>query len=232
MKIRLSFVIGFLIFAGFACSRNSYPQTMKFSGTLELTEHALGARVAGLLSSLSVDEGDEVKQGQLLATLDRYDQNRKDFERSQSLFKQGGASAQALEYAALSLEDQQIVSPVNGVVLLKVHEIGETVTAGSPVVVVGDRSKLWVKIFVPEGWINRILLGQPTTLTFDGLRQSFKGHVNFISSQAEFTPRNVQTQEERITQAFAVKVVLDEPPSFLRPGVAADVVIQTQERIP
>ncbi len=225
MKIKYNIVVITLILFALGCGRSEAPRKMKFSGTLELTEHALGAKVAGRITTLTVQEGEDVKRGQLLSTMDRYEQARKDYERTQNLVKQGGATQQSLEYAALALDDQQIISPVDGVVLVKVHEVGETVSAGSPVVVVGDRSQLWVKIFVPEGWINTIRMGQPATLTFDGLRQSFKGHVSFIAPQAEFTPRNVQTAEERITQAFAVKVVLDEPPVNLRPGVAADVVI-------
>ncbi len=223
-KWKIPMVIFTLFLSG--CGQNYQSGALKFSGTLELTEHALGAKAAGRIVSLSVEEGNPVKAGQLLATLDRYEQARRDYERSQSLTAQGGATQQSLEYALLALDDQQIVSPVDGEVLVKVHEAGETVAAGSPVVVVGDRSKLWVKIFVPEGRINRIRLGQPATLSFDGLRQSFNGHVSFVAPMAEFTPRNVQTTEERITQAFAVKVVLDDPPANLRPGVAADVVIE------
>ena len=226
MKIKYSVALIALVLFAVGCGSNQPPKKLKFSGTLELTEHALGAKVAGRIATLTVQEGDEVKRGQLLATTDRYEQARKDFDRTQNLVKQGGTTQQSLEYAALALEDQQITSPVDGIVLVKVHEVGETVAAGSPVVVVGDRSQLWVKIFVPEGWINTIQMGQSATLSFDGLKQSFKGHVSFIASQAEFTPRNVQTEEERITQAFAVKVVLDEPPVNLRPGVAADVVIE------
>ena len=90
---------------------------------------------------------------------------------------------------------------------------------------VGDRAQLWVRVFVPEGLINRVRLNQPATLRFDGIRHDFKGHVSFIAPKAEFTPRNVQTPEERVTQTFAIKVVLDEPESFLRPGVAADVIV-------
>ena len=226
LKINLM-VMGIMVFV-LGCGNNSKIQTLKFSGTLELTEHALGAKVSGQVASLSVDEGDTIQQGQVLATLDRYEQTKKDYERILNLFKEGGATQQSVEYSQLSMNDQEIVSSVNGVVLVKIHEVGETVSAGSPIVVVGDRSQLWVKVFVPEGQINRIQMGQPATLTFDGLKNSFKGHVSFIASQAEFTPRNVQTQEERITQAFAVKIILDDVKPYLRPGVVADVVIQTQ----
>ena len=225
MKLKFNILLGFSMVLILGCG-NFNTQRLKFSGTLELTEHVLGAKVAGRIASLSVEERDDVKLGQQLATLDRYEQVRKDYERSNNLVQQGGATEQSLEYATLALDDQQVVSPVDGVVLVKVHEVGETVQAGSAVVVVGDRSKLWVKIFVPEGLINTIQIGQPAKLSFDGLKQSFKGHVSFIASQAEFTPRNVQTPEERITQAFAVKIILDDAPSNLRPGVAADVVIE------
>lgn len=211
------------------CGQLNSNKDMTFSGTLELDEHALGAKSSGKLSSLAVDEGSEVKKGELLATLDRYEQTNKDYERTVELFKQGGANQQAVEYAQLALDDQKIVSPVDGVILVKVHEVGEVVGSGAAVVVVGDRSQYWVRIFVPEGVVNRVHMNAPAQLKFDGISQAFNGHVNFISSKAEFTPRNVQTAEERVTQTFAVKVVLDNPPSFLRPGVACDVTISLKD---
>jgi len=219
------FILGLTVMS-LACHQMPGHQGLKFSGTLELTEHLLGTKAGGRIATLSVDEGDEVKTGQLLATLDRYEQMRKDYDRVNNLVQQGGMTKQSLEYAALNVDDQRIVSPVDGIVLVKVHEMGETVQPGSAVVVVGDRSKLWVKVFVPEGRINQIQIGQSAVLSFDGIKEKFNGHVSFIASQAEFTPRNVQSQEERITQAFAVKVVLDEVKPFLRPGVAADVEIR------
>ena len=227
MKLKFNILLGLMIVLMLGCG-DFKAQKLKFSGTLEFTEHVLGSKVAGRIASMAVEEGDKVKSGQPLATLDRYEQLKKDYERSLNLFQQGGATQQSLEFASLALDDQQVVSPVDGIVLVKVHELGETVQAGSAVVVVGDRSKLWVKIFVPEGLINTIQIGQPVKLSFDGLKESFKGHVGFIAYQAEFTPRNVQTPEERITQAFAVKIILDDAPSNLRPGVAADVVIEAR----
>ena len=219
----------FTLLAASSCDRLMGLSHMKFSGTLELTEHGLGARAAGRLDTLLVDEGDVVRKGQLLATLDRYEQTKKDYERTLKLYERGGATQQAVEQAGLALTDQQIASPVDGVVLLKAHEPGEIVAAGSPVVLVGDRGQLWVRIHVPEGQVNRVRLGQPAIIRFDGLTQPFAGHVSFIAPRGEFTPRNVQTPEERVTQTFAVKVTLDQPESFLRPGVAADVLL-TLER--
>lgn len=224
-SIFILFVI--LLIAG--CRPFEKKDVLDFSGTVEMTEHVLGARAAGRITQVLIDDGSLVKKGQLLATLDRYDQTKKDYDRVKSLVERGGESEQALEYAQLNLEDQQVVSPVDGVVLVKVHEAGEVVASGGAVVVVGDTSSLWIRIFVPEGEINKIYLNKKASLHFDGVEQSFTGYVSYISSKAEFTPRNVQTSEERVTQTFAVKVTIDNPPSFLRAGVAADVSISLKE---
>ena len=220
---RIIFVILLIMSSG--CNLWNEPGRETFSGTLEVNEHVLGAKVAGRVSLLTVDEGSEIKKGALLATLDRYGQFKKDYERAVELFKQGGGSRQSVEYAQLAMEDQMVISPVDGVVLVKVHDVGEVVSSGSAVVVVGDHSRYWVRVFVPEKIINRVRMGELAKVKFDGLSESFTGRVSFIASQAEFTPRNVQTTEERVLQTFAVKVDIDHPPEFLRPGVACDVTI-------
>lgn len=207
------------------CRSSERPHSLKLSGTLEMTEYSLGPRVSGKLSRLLVDEGQEVKKDETLAALDRYDQSQRDYDRASALFRQGGGTRQALEQAQLTLDDQRVVSPVDGVVLLKIHEPGEVVAAGSPVVVVGDRSQLWVRVYVSGKFINQVTMGQAAEVRLDGLDKTFPGKVSFIAPRAEFTPRNVQTPEERITQTFAVKVVLDHPEIRIRPGVPADVVL-------
>lgn len=216
-------IVGLVVFN--ACERFSSGTAKKFSGTLELTEHSLGARVAGRLATLDVQEGDEVKAGQRIATLDRFEQAQKDYDRAKQLFDKGGTTQQSLEYSALARDDQQVVSPLDGVALVKVQEIGEVVSAGTAVVVIGDRADMWVRIYVPEGVVNMVKMGQEATIHFDGLKESVKGRISYIAPRAEFTPRNVQTEEERVTQTFAVKVRLDNPPAYLRPGVAADVYL-------
>jgi len=208
-----------------ACKNHQVETELNLSGTLEMTEHEVGMPVPGRLSQLLVDEGDEVKKGQLLASLDRFEQNQRDYERQASLLARGGGNQQAVEQAELAMKDQRALAPVDGVVLTKVHETGEVVSSNSPVLVLGDRSKLWVRIYIPEGYVNRVAMGQEATVRFDGLKRDFKGHVIFISPTAEFTPRNVQTPEERVTQTFALKVSLDSIESYLRPGVAADVIL-------
>ncbi len=225
----LTLPLSIMLLSGMGWRYKSDHAGLKFFGTLEMTEYSLGARVAGKLTSVTVREGDQVEAGEVMATLDRFEQNQKDYLRTQKLFQKGGTTEQEVERAGLNVEDQRIISPVKGVVLIKVHELGEIVAAGAPVVVIGDRSDLWVKIYIPEGLINKMKLKQSAILHFDGLNESFSGFVNFIAPLAEFTPRNVQTAEERITQTFAVKIKIENPPDYLRPGVAADVTIDIQE---
>jgi HlyD family secretion protein len=166
----------------------------------------------------------------VIAVLDRYDQAKRDYGRAMELYRQGGVDHKTLELAQLALEDQQVISPIDGVVLVKVREVGEILSAGSPVGVVGDRSSIWVRIYVLEGLINRVRIGQEAIVHLDGSKRTYKGRVSFIADKAEFTPRNVQTPEERVTQTFAVKITLEAPGPTLRPGVGADVDLDLREK--
>jgi len=205
------------------CSQQKDIMKMTFSGTMELTEHVLGAKVAGRLTTLNVDEGDIVKKGQLLATLERFEQSKKDYERVNVLYKNGGANQQTLEYALLTMEDQEVVSPIDGIVLVKDVETGEILTAGGGVVVIGDPRDQWLKIYVSEDMVHQLAINKQASIFVDGGRHPYKGHVTFIADKAEFTPRNVQTPEERVTQTIAVKITVDDPDEYLHAGVSADV---------
>jgi len=222
-------IIGlFIIFAvfGSGCSGAASSRQLRFSGTVEMTEHNVGARVSGKLVKLLVGESDSVRKGELLGWLDRYDKAKRDYDRVSELYKQGGATRQQVEEAELTVEDQRFVSPVNGFVLVKVRETGEVVPAGGPIVDVGDAEDVWVRVYVPEGSISRVHVGQAVQVHLDGLTAVLNGRVSAVAPQGEFTPRNVQTQEERVLQSFAVKISLLEPPGSVRPGVAADVEIK------
>lgn len=210
-----------------SCSSIWHP-TQKFSGTLEYTEYSLGARVAGRVATLNVNEGSVVKKGDVIATLDHFEQAKKDYDRLLALQKVGGVSDQMLEQAHWNLDDQQVVSPIDGVVLIKVHQVGEVVTAASPLVVLGESQKPWVRIYVPEGVVNQVQLNQKAELRLDGVDQVFAGHVIYIAPKAEFTPRNVQTPEERITQTYAVKVQVDQSEPVVHAGVAVDVTLESR----
>ena len=220
MRVLIGLLIAILISG---CSEKRDFKHMTFSGTMEMTEHVLGIKGEGRLVNLFVKEGDIVHKGQLLATFDRFEQNKKDYARVGVLYKNGGADHQSLENAQLSMEDQQVVSPLNGTVLVKSAETGEIIPAGGGVVVIGDPYDQWVKIFVSEDLMHHLSINQTAAIMVDGSNRTYKGHVSFIADKAEFTPRNVQTPQERVTQTFAVKVAVDDADENLHAGVAADV---------
>lgn len=145
--------------------------------------------------------------------------------------KAQAAAAAAAAQAALEAIDRQlaeltVAAPANGTVEAVELQPGDLVAANAPVLSLMDTSTLWVRAYVPENRLN-ITVGQPFEVTVDSFPdRKFKGHVSFISRQAEFTPGNVQTPEERSKQVFRIKVQLDEGLDVLRPGMSADVWLE------
>ena len=121
------------------------------------------------------------------------------------------------------LKELQIRSPVDGVVEALELQRGDLVSAGAPVLSLMDTSRLWVRAYVPENELG-LTIGQVLTLSVDSYpTERFNGELSFVARQAEFTPSNVQTPEERSKQVFRIKVNITEGLDRLRPGMAADV---------
>jgi HlyD family secretion protein len=136
---------------------------------------------------------------------------------------------EALELARTRLSYATIASPLAGIVLSKNVEPGDYVTAGTPVVTVGDLADVWLRAYIEETDLGRIKTGQPvdvTTDTYPG--KKYAGRISFIASQAEFTPKSVQTRKERVKLVYRIKVAIANPSMELKPGMPADGVIRTQ----
>ncbi|OPX96736.1 MAG: Multidrug export protein EmrA [Syntrophorhabdus sp. PtaB.Bin047] len=122
------------------------------------------------------------------------------------------------------LADTRLYAPISGVVFRKNVELGEIVQAGAAVFTVGDLDRPWVKVYVKEDKLALVKLGQKAKITVDTYKDRvYEGTVTFISSDAEFTPKNVQTQEERVKLVFGVKVTVTNKDQELKPGMPADV---------
>lgn len=134
----------------------------------------------------------------------------------------------ALDRTEASLENAVITAPFAGVVTLRHREPGETVAPGAPVLTLLDRDDRWVRIYVPEDQIGRVQIGQAAAIRSDTYPdRTYEGRVVFIGSEAEFTPRNVQTPEERTRLVYPVKVRITGDPGFeLKPGIPADVRLE------
>jgi HlyD family secretion protein len=133
-----------------------------------------------------------------------------------------------LKLAETRLGYATVVSPLSGVVLSKNIEPGEFVVAGTPIVTVGDLVNVWLRAYIEEPDLDRVKVGQRAIVTTDA-GKTFEGHVGFISSEAEFTPKNVQTQKERVKLVYRIKIDITNPNMELKPGMPADAEIQLGE---
>lgn len=125
------------------------------------------------------------------------------------------------------LENMTVRAPFGGVVTVRHREPGEIVSPGAPVVTLMDTGDRWVRIYIREDRIGAVKLGQAARITSDTYAErSYEGQVRFIASEAEFTPKSVQTTEERVKLVYAVKVRISGDEGLdLKPGMPADVRI-------
>jgi HlyD family secretion protein len=151
--------------------------------------------------------------------------------RSQLESARGGlAQAQAgLSLVRAQLSGATIIAPVSGTALERNIEVGELAMAGTAICKIGDLTRPYLRIYVPEGRYGRVQLDQPARVFVNSHPgKAFPGRVAVIADQAEFTPKDVQTREERTKLVFAVKIALDNPQALLKPGMPADAEIDIQ----
>jgi HlyD family secretion protein len=293
--------------------------TLRISGNIEAHESVVSFKVQGRIMELPVQEGQYVKQGDLLARLDDDDYRqqvsadeamvgmreaelelavagsrvqeiqaakqtlidaqadlalkRAEFRRRQALLAEQGVSREDLDSAASQLKRAQatyervkqthdqvvegtrkeeiavrranvqlarealqmsrvkltytvLSAPISGVMLVRQAELGEVVSAGTPVVTIADVDHLWVRGYINETDLGRVQWGQSATVRTDTYPdKAYQGRVSFISSQAEFTPKSVETRKERVTLVYRIKIDLDNPNHELKPGMPAEAVI-------
>jgi HlyD family secretion protein len=123
-----------------------------------------------------------------------------------------------------------IVAPLTGVVLSKNVEPGEYVAPGTPVVTVGDVVNCWLRAYITAGDLPRVKLGQKARVIVDSRSgKSYEGRVSFIAANSEFTPKNVQTEKERVKLVYRIKIDVHNPSQELKPGMPADAEILVHE---
>lgn len=149
--------------------------------------------------------------------------------RAETILQARARAAQAQAAVALAetqLDNTRLVSPMAGTVLSHNIEPGEFVAAGTPVVTVADTVHVWVRAYLDQSDLGRVRHGQKVVVRTDSFPgRDFAGTVGFIASEAEFTPKTVQTPKERVKLVFRLKVDVDNPKDELKPGMPADVVI-------
>ena len=131
-----------------------------------------------------------------------------------------------LELAKIMLGYTTLRAPFSGVILTRQTELGEVMQPGTPVVTLADLDHVWLRAYVDETDLGRIQWGQAATVHADTYPdKAYVGQISFISSEAEFTPKSVETHKERVTLVYRIKIDLPNPNHELKPGMPADATI-------
>jgi HlyD family secretion protein len=153
------------------------------------------------------------------------------FVRTEEIRAAEARVGQALASADLlrkSISDCTITSPVAGVVTHRVAEPGEIVVPAATILTVSALDRVFLRVFVSEKELGRIRLGETAEVRIDAFPEmALAGKIVYISPEAEFTPKNVQTKEDRVKLVFGVKIEIDNREGYLKPGLPADAAIGT-----
>jgi len=170
----------------------------------------------------------DITQAQLTSAKENYTKI-KNFARPEEL-KQAEANVNSklasVDLLKKQIGDSYVISPINGFIVKKFVEMGETVSMMSSLFKVSDLSNIDLIIYVSEEELGKVQLGQTADVTTDSYPdKNYEGKVIYISPEAEFTPKNIQTKDERTKLVFAVKIRVDNPEFELKSGMPADAVI-------
>ena len=174
------------------------------------------AAVAGARAALKLSEAQRIDLQRHIEEIG--------FRKSEIARAQKSADVQDVELA-----DRILYAPFDGLVLTKSAEIGEVLAAGAAVVTVGDIDHPWVRAYVAEQDLGRIHNGMAASVATDSFPgKTYKGKISFIASDAEFTPKTIQTQEERTKLVYRIKVECENPNRELKNNMPADVTIRIE----
>jgi HlyD family secretion protein len=166
---------------------------------------------------------------QAKATLQVSEANRMELQRREQDFDARRAEVERAKGQAgmtdAQLADTTVLSPIDGVVLVKSAEIGEVVAAGTTVVSLGDIDHPWMRAYINEKDLGRVKLGMKAKVTSDS-GKTYVGRVSFISDQAEFTPKQILTQEERVKLVYRIKIDVENPRRELKSNMPVEAELE------
>ena len=173
---------------------------------------------------------------------------KKEYQRAENLLKTGAMTTQqrdaaknnyesaeaelklraaSFEIAKINLSYADLNSPVDSYVLVKSAETGEVVQPGATIFTAADLNDMWLTAYINETDLGKVKLNQPAYITTDTYPdKKYEGRISFISQQAEFTPKQIQTQEERVKLVYRIKIAVTNTSQELKPGMPADGFIE------
>jgi multidrug resistance efflux pump len=170
----------------------------------------------------------EVEQAQSNLALAQTAEQAVDLKRHQvDALKANRRAIQAqIAEADANMAERTVIAPIDGTILSRPVEVGDVVSPGAPLFVMVDLNRLYVKVYIPEPDIPKLKLGDPADVSVDAFPgRTFPARITKIYNQAEFTPKNVETQEERLKLVFGVELSFTQSEGLLKPGMPADGAI-------
>jgi len=134
-----------------------------------------------------------------------------------------------LDMSQIRLSYTVLQAPFDGIVLVRQAELGEVVSPGTPIVTLADLDHIWLRVYLPETDLGKLHWGQEVNVrtdTYPG--KKYRGRVSVIASDAEFTPKSVQTEKERVTLVYRIKIDVENPNHELKPGMPADAYVDVK----
>jgi HlyD family secretion protein len=211
-----------------------------YAGTIEATKIDISSRISSVISAFPGKEGHKVKKGDLLVQMacedikQNVDSAKSDFDRGVKLLKTGSLSQENFDHfkskrddAILKLDWCSIAALKDATILNTYREEGEYVTPGTKLLTLVNLSEVWTIIYVPQTLLAKLSIGMKIIGILPELKmRPFEGQVTYISDAAEFTPKNVQTREERTRLVFGVKVTFPNPDEVLKPGMSLEIKLE------
>lgn len=213
-----------------------------YAGTLEATRVIVPSRLGSAIVKFDVLEGDRLEKGQAIATLDDTDLKialkniRSKYDRGLFLYESGRYTKTELETLEAEKDDIElkikwstVVSPISGKVLSKYKEAGEWASPGTGLLSMADIQKIWVFFYVEQEQVAKLSLGQIVQGTLPEMPgKVFQGKIIKINDEPEFTPKNVQTREERTRLVYGIKVQFENGDEILKPGMTIETTFGRQ----
>ena len=134
-----------------------------------------------------------------------------------------------LEEAEIAAADATLVSPEDGIVLIRILEPGTMIKAGVPVYTISLNKNMWVRVYLKETDLGRVSIGMPVQIMTDSSDKIYHGHIGFISPQAEFTPKNIETASLRTDLVYRTRIIIDNPDDALKQGMPVTVSVKTND---
>ena len=223
-----------------SCEKSS-DDNFRYSGTVETTKVTLSSKVASDILKLSLEEGDEVKAGDIVVQLndDKFriaaKQLDNSYGRSCKLKKDGYIPDEQHDVTVMQKDTNdlyikwcQITAPISGVIVTKFKEEGEYVSPGVNIISIANLKNVWAYFYVEHSMVHKFKVGDQVKCYLPELPgKIIVGKIIKINEEAEFTPKNVQTKEERTRLVYGIKVHFDNEDMLLKSGMVLETAFES-----